>query len=177
MGGRVKAAAWADQYIVPQCDLSLVIAKAPCRERNPAVSVTNDVEIVPCSNMPTAKSDVPRFQYHWIIAHYLKVWSHSVFDIPVFDFPKQPFKPEWSVIRYQSCFFVLNFCSLSVDWSIVRASIHLHRSGKKLDALEAIRTRNATSRLTGLVPPESLDNILHAGLRAPDHALRAADEV
>ena len=147
------------------------MAKAPRRKRDLAVSVTDDVEVMPCSNMLTAESDVPGFQYHWIIAHYLKVWPYSVFDIPVFDFTKQPFKPKWTMIRYQGCFFELNFCSLSVDWSIVRASIHLHRSGKKLDALEAIRTRNATSRLTGSVPPESLDKILQAGLRAPDHAL------
>ena len=40
-----------------------------------------------------------------------------------------------------------------------------------MDALEALQTRNATSRLTGSVSKEALGNILSAGLRAPDHAL------
>ena len=40
-----------------------------------------------------------------------------------------------------------------------------------MDALEAIRTRNAAPRLTGSVSETALDKILKAGLRAPDHAL------
>lgn len=43
--------------------------------------------------------------------------------------------------------------------------------GKVLDALTAIKTRNATPRLAGSVSATALDKILHAGLRAPDHAL------
>jgi nitroreductase len=38
-----------------------------------------------------------------------------------------------------------------------------------LDALEALHTRNSTSRLTGTVRETALRNILRAGLRAPDH--------
>ena len=167
--GGVEAAAGADQHIVAQCDLSLVMAKAPRRKRDLAVSVTDDVEVMPCSNMLTAESDVPGFQYHWIIAHYLKVWPYSVFDIPMFDFTKQPFA---KVVDDQisRLFSELNFCSLSligVSFGHQFICIDL----KKVDALEAIRTRNATSRLTGSVPPESLDKILQAGLRASDHAL------
>jgi len=38
-----------------------------------------------------------------------------------------------------------------------------------LDALEALHTRNSTARLTGSVRETSLQQILQAGLRAPDH--------
>lgn len=40
-----------------------------------------------------------------------------------------------------------------------------------MDALEALRTRNATPRLTGSVRETAINNIIKAGLRAPDHAL------
>ena len=40
-----------------------------------------------------------------------------------------------------------------------------------MDAIEALKTRNATPRLAGSVSETALDKILHAGLRAPDHAL------
>ena len=39
-----------------------------------------------------------------------------------------------------------------------------------MDALEALHTRNSSSRLTGSVRESALDNIIKAGLRAPDHA-------
>jgi len=39
-----------------------------------------------------------------------------------------------------------------------------------LDALEALHTRNSTARLTGSVTQTALQQILEAGLRAPDHA-------
>ena len=63
------------------------------------------------------------------------------------------------VLKVLQCISRLEYCSKK----------YLHE--KKLDALEALRTRNATSRLTGSVPETALDNILNAGLRAPDHAL------
>ena len=40
-----------------------------------------------------------------------------------------------------------------------------------MDALDAIRTRNAAPRLTGSVSESALNKILKAALRAPDHAL------
>jgi len=46
-----------------------------------------------------------------------------------------------------------------------------YRLEEKLDALEAIRTRNAAPRLTGSVSESALNKILKAALRAPDHAL------
>lgn len=39
-----------------------------------------------------------------------------------------------------------------------------------LEALEAIQTRNSSPRLTGSVSKEALEEMLKAGLRAPDHA-------
>ena len=46
-----------------------------------------------------------------------------------------------------------------------------YRLEEKLDALEAIRTRNAAPRLTGSVAESALNKILKAALRAPDHGL------
>ncbi len=39
-----------------------------------------------------------------------------------------------------------------------------------MEALEAIQSRNSAPRLTGDVPEAVLDEIIKAGLRAPDHA-------
>lgn len=39
-----------------------------------------------------------------------------------------------------------------------------------LDALEVLQTRNSAPRLTGSVPGDALNEMLKAGLRAPDHA-------
>ena len=39
-----------------------------------------------------------------------------------------------------------------------------------MEALEAIQTRNSAPRLTGTVSKEALNEMLKAGLRAPDHA-------
>lgn len=39
-----------------------------------------------------------------------------------------------------------------------------------MDALEALQTRNSSPRLTGEINDSQLEDILKAGLRAPDHA-------
>ena len=39
-----------------------------------------------------------------------------------------------------------------------------------MDALKALHSRNSSPRLTGSVGPAILDDIIKAGLRAPDHA-------
>ena len=40
-----------------------------------------------------------------------------------------------------------------------------------MEALEALQTRNASSRLSGTVSESAINDIIEAGLRAPDHAL------
>ena len=68
----------------------------------------------------------------------------------------QYFLPDYKALQ---CISRLEYCSKKCWFE------------KVLDALTAIKTRNATPRLSGSISDAALDEILRAGLRAPDHAL------